>query len=315
MWVYLVRRLSGAIFVVLGITLVAFTAVSFVPADAVDALLGTHSTPDAEAALRHRLGLDLPLWEQYSRWFVGLLRGDLGRSLNSDQPVTEMLRQRFPVTLELSLLATLISIIVGLPAGLVAATRQYSLGDKVSTGISMLGLSMPQFWLGTLLILALSVRWRVLPSAGPLPSLWEHPMANLKRFAMPALAIGLTSASVYFRMTRSSMLEILNSPYIVTAYSKGLRERQVVVVHALKNALIPVVSVGALEVSWVLGGSFILETIFSLPGLGRATVQAIYDRDFVVLQGCLLVYGVVVVGVSTAADLIYGWLDPRIRRD
>jgi peptide/nickel transport system permease protein len=312
---YLVRRLSGSLLVLLGVTVIAFAAVAFIPADAVDALLGEHSTPEAEAAMRHRLGLDRPLWEQYLSWLGGLLRGDLGKSLNSEQPVTEMLRQRFPVTLELALLATIISVVVGVPAGLVAATRQYSLADKVSTGISMLGLSIPDFWLATLLILTLSVTWQLLPPGGLVPSLWEQPVANLKRLAMPAMAIGLPSAGVYFRMTRSAMLEVINSPYIVTAYSKGLRERQVIMVHALKNALIPVVTVGALEISWMLGGSFIIETIFSLPGLGRATVQAIYDRDFVVLQGCLLVFGAVVVGMSTGADLLYGWLDPRIRRD
>jgi len=315
MWTYLVRRLLGSMLVLLGVTVIAFAAVAFIPADAVDALLGAHSTPEAEAAMRHRLGLDRPLWEQYLGWFGGLLRGDLGKSLNSEQPVTEMLRQRFPVTLELAFLACVISIVVGVPAGLVAATRQYSLGDKVSTGISMLGLSIPDFWLATLLILLFSVAWQLLPPGGRLSSLWEDPAENLRRLAMPALAIGLPSAAVYFRMTRSAMLEVIKSPYIVTAYSKGLRERQVIVVHALKNALIPVVTVGALEISWMLGGSFIIETIFSLPGLGRATVQAIYDRDFVVLQGCLLVYGAVVVGMSTAADFIYGWLDPRIRRD
>ena len=312
MWTYLVRRLLGSMLVLLGVTVIAFAAVAFIPADAVDALLGAHSTPEAEAAMRHRLGLDRPLWEQYLGWFGGLLRGDLGKSLNSEQPVTEMLRQRFPVTLELAFLACVISIVVGVPAGLVAATRQYSLGDKVSTGISMLGLSIPDFWLATLLILLFSVAWQLLPPGGRLSSLWEDPAENLRRLAMPALAIGLPSAAVYFRMTRSAMLEVIKSPYIVTAYSKGLRERQVIVVHALKNALIPVITMIGLQFGNMMGASVVIETLFARVGLGRLLVTGILQRDYPLIQGTILVFGVIYIVSNLVIDVLYALVDPRI---
>lgn len=312
---YLVTRLFLAIFIAFGVTVVAFVSIQFIPADVVDIMLGQRKTPETAAALRHKLGLDQPPIEQYFRWFGGLLRGDLGESLRTGLPVMEVLRQRLPVTLELALLATLIGMGIGVPAGIVAAIRQYSIADQVSTAVSMLGLSTPDFWLATLLVLAFSVTWRLLPPGGLLPSLLDDPVGNLKRMAMPALAMGLPAAAVFFRMTRSSMLEEIRSDYMLTAYSKGLGERRAILGHALKNAIIPVVTVTGLEITWMLGGSFIIETIFSLPGLGRATVQAIYQRDYTVLQGCLLVYSLVVVVISVGIDVIYAALDPRIRYD
>lgn len=181
--------------------------------------------------------------------------------------------------------------------------------------IAMIGLALPEFWLATLLILLFSLTWNLLPPGG----LWVSPFddlgANLKRMIMPALSLGLPSAAIYFRMTRSSMLEVIRSDYMMTAYSKGLSRRRAIVGHALKNAFIPIVTVAGLEVTWMLGGSFIIETIFSLPGLGRATVQAIFERDFTTLQGCLLVYASIVVLVNLVIDVAYAWLDPRIRFD
>jgi peptide/nickel transport system permease protein len=312
---YLARRILVAIFVIWMVTIIAFAAMQFIPADVVTLMLGKHYTEEAATALRHKLGLDLPAYVQYLKWLGRLLQGDLGLSLRTQESIADMLRQRLPVTVELALLGTLVAVIVGIPAGIIAAIRQYSLLDQVSTVVAMVGLSMPDFWLATLFILVFSIGLKVLPPGGILPSLIEDPAANLRRMIMPALAMGLPSAAVYFRMTRSSMLEVIRSDYMRTAYSKGLSERATVVRHALKNAFIPVVTITGLEITWMLGGSFIIETIFSLPGLGRATVQSIYQRDYTVLQACLLVYSLIVVAVSLTIDLSYAWLDPRIRYD
>lgn len=310
---YLIRRLIVAILTIFVVSILAFSSIQFIPGDAVLLALGQHRSEEAVEVLRHELGLDRPLVEQYIRWLTRLLHGNLGLSMRSREPVVDAIRQRLPVTIELALLATLIAVLVGLPAGIVAAVRQYSVVDQISTVGALLGLSVPDFWLATLLMLLFTLRFRLLPAGGAVPSIFEDPGGNLKRMIMPALALGLPSASVYFRMMRSALLEVVNSDYMLTAHSKGLRERRAVVVHGLKNALIPVVTVGGLEVAWMLGGSFILETIFSLPGLGRATIKAIFDRDFTMLQGSLLVYSGIVIALSIAVDLLYVYLDPRIR--
>jgi len=312
---YLARRLAVSVVVIFGVTLIAFASIQFIPADVVDIMLGLKSTPKAAAALRHSLGLDQPVVTQYLSWLWEALHGDLGRSLRSDEPILNVLRQRLPVTVELALLSTLLAGAIGIPAGIVAAVRRYGAADQAATIISMLGLSIPDFWLATLLILVVSVAWKLLPPGGVLPGLLADPVGNLKRMAMPALSMGLPAAAVYFRITRSSMLEVICSDYMRTAYAKGLRERRAILGHALKNALIPVVTMSSLEISYMLGGSFIIETIFALPGLGRATLEAIYERDFIMLQGCLLIYALTVVLISIGLDVAYAWLDPRIRFD
>ena len=310
---YLAKRLMVSLVVIFGVTLVAFLAIQFLPSDVVDIMLGLRKTPESAAALRAELGLDRPPVEQYLTWMGRILRGDLGISIRSGEPITDVMRQRLPVTIELALLASIIAILIGVPAGIIAAVRQYSKVDQVSTVFSMLGLSIPDFWLATMLILLFSVTWKLMPPGG----LWVSPQVdlgqNLKRILMPALSMGLPSAAIYFRITRSSMLEVIRSDFIVTAYSKGARESRVIFQHALKNAFIPVVTMSSLDFTYLLGGSFIIETIFSLPGLGRATLESIYERDFILLQGCLLVYAIMVVLVNILLDLVYVWLDPRIR--
>ena len=312
---YLASRLLVSVFVILAVTVVAFASIQLIPADVVDIMLGKKRTPETAAALRHKLGLDQPPVVQYFRWVGGLVRGDLGTSLRTQEPIVEKLRQRLPVTIELAFLSTMLAILIGVPAGIIAAIRQYSIADHISTITAMLGLSMPEFWLATLLILLFSMTWKILPPGGLWVSPFENLAGNLKRMLMPTLSLGLPSAAIYFRMTRSSMLEVIRSDYMTTAYSKGLSARRVIVTHALKNALIPIITVAGLEVTWMLGGSFIVESIFSLPGLGRTTVQAIYERDFTVLQGCLLVYASIVVAVNLIVDMTYAWMDPRIRYD
>jgi len=310
---YLAKRLMVSLVVIFGVTLVAFLAIQFLPSDVVDIMLGMRKTPESAAALRAELGLDRPPVEQYLTWMGRILQGDLGTSIRSGEPIIDVMRQRLPVTLELAFLASIIAILIGVPAGIIAAVRQYSKVDQVSTVFSMLGLSIPDFWLATMLILLFSVTWKLMPPGG----LWVSPQVdlgqNLKRILMPALSMGLPSAAIYFRITRSSMLEVIRSDFIVTAYSKGARESRVIFQHALKNAFIPVVTMSSLDFTYLLGGSFIIETIFSLPGLGRATLESIYERDFILLQGCLLVYAIMVVLVNILLDLVYVWLDPRIR--
>jgi len=310
---HVVRRLLSAGVTVLILSVVVFGSIELIPSDAVDIMLGLRRTEESAAALRHKLGLDLPPAVRYVRWLGGVLRGSLGTSLVTEEPVADSIRQRLPVTAQLALLATLIGVAIGVPSGLLSATRRYSVIDHISTIGSTIGVSVPDFWLATLLILVLSVKWRVLPLGGLLPSGLEDPVGYLKRMIMPAVSLGLPSAAVYFRMTRSAMLEVIHTEYITTAYGKGLSERRVIVGHALKNALIPVVTAAGLELTWMVGGSFIIESIFALPGLGRVTLQAIFQRDYTMIQGCLLVYSVVVVALSIGMDLVYAWLDPRIR--
>ena len=310
---YLLKRVALSIVAILGVSVLAFSAIRIIPGDVVDVMLGLEKTPEAEVALRHRLGLDRPPFEQYLSWMGRVLQGDMGKSLFSQEPIIDLLRQRMPVTLELVFLTTLVSILIGIPSGIIAAIRQYSIADHLSTLVSMIGLSMPDFWLATLLILLFSVTWKLLPPGGLWVSPFEDLGANLRRAFMPCLAMGLPGAAVYFRITRSSMLEVVRATYMVTAYSKGLTERKAILVHALKNALIPVVTVCSMQVTWLLGGLFIIETIFSLPGMGRATVTAIYKRDYIVLQGSLLAYAAIVIIISLCLDVVYAWLDPRIR--
>jgi peptide/nickel transport system permease protein len=311
-WRYLVQRSLAALLTVFLVSVAVFVSLQFIPGDVAEAALGIHSTEEARAALRHKLGLDQPPIRQYTRWLVGVLHGDLGESLRTQEPVGDAVRQRLPVTAELALLGSALAIGLGIPAGIIAAVRQYSTADQVSSAVAMLGLSIPDFWLATLLILAFAQGARWLPSSGLLPSLFEDPGGHMKRMLMPALSLGLPSAALYYRMTRSAMLEVIRADYMRTAYSKGLNERRAILVHALKNAMIPVVTAGGLDIAWMLGGSFIVETVFSLPGLGRGTVIAIYDRDYTLLQGCLLVYSVVVVLITFITDLSYAYLDPRI---
>ena len=315
MWRYLLKRLAFSILVVIGVTVLAFAAVRFLPGDAVNFLLGLQGNPEVADALRHRLGLDQPVLVSYLSWMSRVLRGDLGESLIRREPVMDALRQRIPVTLELTLLATLIAVVIALPAGIIAALRRSSLGDYICTTLSLISLSVPGFWLATLLILLFSVKLQLVPPGG----LWVGPFedlgANLKRIFMPALAIGLPSAGIYFRITRSSMLEVLHADYMVTARSKGISEKWIVLRHALKNAFVPIVTVSASILINLLGGSIIIEEMFSLPGIGRATIRAIHSRDYILLQGLMMAYALTVVGISLALDVMYTWLDPRIHHE
>jgi peptide/nickel transport system permease protein len=309
---YIVRRILALIVVLFGISIVVFLLVHLVPGDVVSVLLGPRTSPQARAALRKIFGLDEPLYVQYLHWLGAVLRGNFGTSLRTGQPVLGQIIDRFGVTLELTGLALLLALMIGIPAGILGAVKQYSRIDYVVTIFALAGLSIPEFLLATLLILLLSLEWRFLPPSGYVP-FREDPLQNLKLMIMPAIALGLGSASYITRMTRSSVLETLRQDYIRTAYAKGLRGLAIVIGHALKNALIPIVTVIGIQLGYLLGGAVIIEAIFAVPGVGRYALDGINMRDYPVVQGTVLFVTIVFVTINLVVDILYAYLDPRIR--
>jgi peptide/nickel transport system permease protein len=309
---YIIRRLLGLVIVLFGISIVVFLLVHLVPGDVVAVLLGPRTDPQAAAALRKLFGLDQPLYVQYLNWLGDVLRGDFGTSLRTGRPVLGSIIDRFGVTLELTGLALLLALVIGIPAGIIGAVKQYSKTDYLVTVFALAGLSIPEFLLATLLILLLSLEWRFLPPSGYVP-LTEDPIQNLKLMIMPAFALGLGAASYITRMTRSSVLETLRQDYIRTAYAKGLRGAPIIIRHALSNALIPIVTVIGIQLGYLLGGAVIIEAIFAVPGVGRFALDGINMRDYPVVQGTVLFVTIVFVIVNLVVDILYAYLDPRIR--
>jgi len=284
------------------------------PGDVVQVMLGTEAQLGAEQreTLYRLLGLDAPLHVQYVRWLGAALTGDLGVSLRTAEPVARLIGQRLPVTLELAALATALAWVVAVPLGILAALRRNRGWDGLAHLVGLVGLSVPNFWLATMLILVTSLylRWQPLGEwASPL----ARPLVNLEQVLLPVLSLAAALVAVVMRMTRSSMLEVLGQDYIRTARAKGVDERRVVGRHALTNAAIPVVTVMGLQVGYLLGGAVVVESIFGLPGLGWVILQGIYQRDYPVVQGAVLFVAVAFVLVNLAVDLGYAWLDPRIR--
>lgn len=308
---YIARRLVALVPVLLGISVIVFLLVHLVPGDVVAILLGPTTSPQARDALRKLFGLDDPLYVQYARWLGGVLRGDLGTSLRTGQPVLGSILDRFAVTLELTGLAMVIALLIGIPAGLIGALKQYSKLDYAVTIFALAGLSIPSFLLATLFILIFALALRLLPPSGYVP-FRENPIENLKLMLMPSLALGLGAASYVTRMTRSSVLETLRQDYIRTAYAKGLHAPAVVVGHALKNALIPIVTVIGIQLGYLLGGAVIVEAIFAVPGVGRLALDGINMRDYPVVQGTVLFITAVFVFINLLVDILYAYLDPRI---
>ena len=306
-------RIVAVIPVLLGIAIVAFFLVRLIPGDTVNVLMGQDfADPELEAQLRHFFGLDQSLGVQFRDWFVNLLQGDLGTSMRSGEPVTQEVISRFPVTLELSVAALAISLVVSIPVGIFAARNRNRGVDGAARVVSLLGLSLPNFWLGILLIWLFAVLLGVLPSSGysDFAFTWEH----FRFLVLPAVTLGLSLAAVTMRMTRSSMLEVLGQDYIRTARAKGLTEGAVVVRHGLRNALIPVVTVVGIQVGSLLGGTVVIEQVFSWPGLGSQLVSSIQDRDYPMVQGLTVFLAFFFVVVSLVVDIGYRYLDPRVRR-
>ncbi|MCA1322802.1 ABC transporter permease [Herbaspirillum sp. alder98] len=309
----LVQRLLLSIPTLLLVSMVVFSLLAVLPGDPVAAILGMEATPEAAAAMREKLGLDLPLPVQYGHWLWAVLHGDLGRSFIDNAPVAEALWQRLPVTIELAAGAFVVALIIAVPAGILSAARPRGMANAVGTLIALFGMSVPHFWLGMMFIILFSVKLGWLPASGFVP-FTEDWRGNLIAMAMPMVVTGLREAAILMRMVRSSLLEVLNEDYIRTAFSKGLRDWQVVLGHALRNAMIPVVTASGLMVSGMLGGLVITESIFGIPGMGKMIVDAIFSRDYVTVQAGVLAATVMVVMVNLCVDLLYSVIDPRIAR-
>ena len=318
---YAVRRLLMVIPTLFLVTVLVFLSVRFLPGDIIDVMqmqmerswsrLG-HEEID-RAAMERRLGLDVPVYVQYGRWVGGIfLRGTLGQSLMGGDTVEQSIAQRLPVTIQLGLMAILIGLVIAVPVGIYSAIRQDTAGDYVGRSLAILGLATPNFWLATMVILFPAIWWRWSPPL-VLVSFAEDPLGSLAGFAIPSLILGTYLSAATMRMTRTMMLEVLRQDYIRTAWSKGLLERSVILRHAVKNTLIPVVSLVALQVPILVGGSVIIENIFNLPGLGRLLVDALSIRDYPIVSGVNLVFATVVVAVNLVTDLSYALIDPRVR--
>ena len=304
---YLLWRLASLLPVLLGLSVITFGLMGLVPGDPAEILArqgrDVEPTPAQIEATRRALGLDQPLPVQYARWLGRVLRGDLGVSARTGEPVWVELRDRFPATLELALAGLAVGILIALPVGILAAVWRGTIVDGLSRFLALLGAAVPSFWLGAMLILLFAVRLRWLPAMG---------RGSLAQIALPALALGVSASAVLMRLTRASLLETLRQDYVRTARAKGLRERLVVLRHALKPAMLPVITIVGLQFGNLLGGALVIETIFAWPGLGQFMMTSIRARDLPVIQGFTLMMGLVFVGANLAVDVAYRWLDPRI---
>jgi peptide/nickel transport system permease protein len=301
----LLRRFLQAIPVLAGVCTLVFALIHLIPGDPVQVMLGEGARTADVADLRARLGLDRPLLAQYLDFLVGLGRGTMGLSIRYREPVARLILERYPATLCLAAASLILAALIAFPAGIVAAMRRGSAWDTVSSFLALLGLSMPNFWIGPLLILAFSVRLNWLPVSG---------MEGPSSIVLPALTLGAALAAILARMIRSCLLEEIGLPYASAAKAKGLADWRVVLLHALKNALIPVLTVLGLQLGVLLTGAIITETVFGWPGLGRLTIQAIETRDYPLVQGCVLMIAMTYVAVNLLTDIAYTLLDPRIRR-
>jgi peptide/nickel transport system permease protein len=310
----ILRRFASALPILLMVSLITFALMRLVPGDPSAVIAGLSATPEQVAAIRSDLGLDQPLPVQLWRWYVGLLHGDLGRSLLLGQPVVEATFFRLPVTLALSAYALVITLLLGLASGIIAALRQNSWVDQAAMVAAMFGISMPSFWLGLLMILVFAVNLHWLPTGGYI-AFSDDPVGWLRTSTMPAISLALLQAGLLARITRSTMLEVLRQDYIRTARAKGLPRHLVVFKHALANALIPITTVVGITVSLLISASVVTETLFSIPGIGQLLTQAVLNRDYPMVQGGLLIVTGLLVLVNLVVDIGYALLDPRVRYD
>ena len=308
---YAIRRLLGIVPVLILVAITSFLLVHLVPGDPAMVMLGNDASPQQIQALRTQMGLDRSLPEQFGLWVQQVLHGNLGESFFLGRPVAQALMERLPATMQLALLSLFFSLLIGVPAGILAAVRQNTRWDQLVMVTAMGGISVPSFWLGLALILVFSVQFGWLPSGGYTP-LWEDLRQGLRVLILPAISLGFMQAALIARMTRSSMLEVLRQDYVRTAKAKGLHWRRVTLRHALKNAMIPVVTTIGTAFGVLLGGAVIVEIVFTYPGLGRLVVLAVQRRDYPLVQGALLLTSVIYVVVNLAVDLLYSVFDPRI---
>lgn len=301
---YILRRLLLLIPVILGVTFIVFTIMYFTPGDPAQLILGESAQPEAIEALREEMGLNDSFIEQYFRFVTNAVKGDFGRSYTTKRVVFDEILTRFPTTLKLTVVGVALAVIIGIPVGIISATRQYSLMDSVSMIAALLGVSMPNFWLGLMLILVFSVGLGVLPSSG---------LSDWKSMILPAITLGTSAAAIVTRMTRSSMLEVIRQDYIRTARAKGVAEKKVINKHALKNALIPVITVIGLQFGYLLGGAVLTESVFSISGIGRLLVEAIRQKDTPTVLGTVVFMATTFSIVNLFVDILYAYVDPRIK--
>ncbi|MGE7471835.1 ABC transporter permease [Bosea sp. NPDC003192] len=309
---HLARKLAQMLPVAFFVTIIVFALTNLLPGDPTVTILGEQASPEQRAAVRVEYGLDQPAPVRYVTWLTRVAQGDFGRSLRTREDVGEMLAARIPVTLELGFLSILIAVAIGMPAGILAARFRGSLIDVAASLIAMSSVAVPYFWMGVLLIMLFSLKLGWLPPSGHIRFL-DDPGGNLRLMVMPALTIGTAFAALVMRQTRASMLQVLSMDYIRTARAKGLSERLVLIRHALRNALIPIVTVIGLQIGALLGGAVVTETVFALPGLGRMLVDGIFQRDFPVIQGAILFIVIAVFAVNLLTDLLYRAFDPRVK--
>jgi peptide/nickel transport system permease protein len=309
---YLLRRVAQSMVTLVLATMVVFAGVRALPGDPARALAGEENDPARIAAVRAKYGLDDAVWLQYWHYLTNSLTGDFGTSVRTNIPVAEMLKSALPVTIELSLLSLSVAALIGVLTGVLAAVRRGHPAEWLSNAFALLGLSVPNFWLGLMAILYLSVALAIFPASGHVP-FFEDPLANLHHMVLPSLVLGTGLAAVIMRQTRSSMLDALGTDYIRTARAKGLAERTVIGVHALRNSLIVVVTIVGLQLGALISGAVVTERIFGLPGFGKLTVDSVFQRDYPVIQGVVLVTASAYILINLLVDLLYSLIDPRIR--
>lgn len=322
---YIIRRLILLIPTFFIVTVIVFLLIRLIPGSIVDIMMAEMMAQGGgsadRASIEHALGMDVPMHTQYVRWlgiwpqengdFSGLFQGNLGRSLWRDTAVTKELMESIPITFEIGILAILVALIIAVPIGIYSAIRQDTKGDYIGRTFAILCIALPSFWLGTLVVVFPSIWWGWSPSM-ELIDFFDDPLGNLLMFIIPSFILGMVLSGVTMRMTRTMMLEVLRQDYIRTAWSKGLRERTVITRHALKNALIPVITIVGLQVPILIGGSVVIETIFCLPGVGRLLLEALNKRDYPIVSGVNVFLAMVMIGINLAIDIAYGYLDPRV---
>ncbi|MDH5538770.1 MAG: ABC transporter permease [Rhizobacter sp.] len=313
MFEYLLKRIATIVPTLIFVSMLIFGLQQLLPGDPAKVLAGEEQDPTVIAYLRAKLHLDEPLPVRYAYWVGGVLKGDLGESIRNQQPVRDLILQKLPVTIQLATMAMCIALLIGIPAGIVAAVGRGTVWDTLANMFALWGLSTPNFWLGILMILLFSVHLGWLPASGYV-SPFEDLRANLAAMIMPAFVLGNAIAAVLMRHTRSAMLQVLSADYVRTARAKGLRERSVVLKHSLRNALTPVITLGALELGTLLSGAVLTEQVFTIPGFGKLIVDSVFNRDYSVVQGVVLVTATAYITLNLLADLAYFLANPRLRR-
>ncbi len=312
MLTYFLRRLVGIVPTVVLVSMFVFALQQMLPGDPALAMAGEERDPESIAYIREKYRLNEPIWVQYGYWIAGVLQGDLGISLRTNIPVTELIAQKLPVTIQLAVMAIVIALLIGIPMGALSAIKRGTPLDWIANVTALSGLSIPNFWLGILLILLVSVHLGWLPASG-YESPFVDPAQNLRTMIMPAFVLGTALAATMMRHTRSAMLEVLTSDYVRTARAKGVRERLVIFRHAFRNALIPVVTIGTLQFGELLAGAVLTEQVFTIPGFGKQIVDAVFNRDYAVVQGVVLFSSLAFILLNLLADMAYFVLNPRIR--